>query len=290
MKINNVTLFARVQKPIKIMHITDLHLTLSDCRDDEYCRDHAAHRSGVFSINGKNPAQEAFDRLLLASNDADILLLTGDIVDFPSQANIEYVTNKLQGRRFIYCHGNHDWNYPRDYPFGTTNWDFDQSVLYENAISKTREVFYPLTSGDIDVFVYNGLKVLAINNSNYRFSPLQAKRIEQELADGMDTVIAFHIPLYAQGLIKDTLDAWNLPIICGGNDSVHAPYWSYRTDQATAEACRLIGESPNVVGVITGHLHFDHVDTLPGGNTQYVTAFASRGNATLFTVLPLNEK
>ena len=290
MRINNYTIYANVDSPIRIFHITDLHLTLSDGRDDDYCREHAAHRSGVFSIDGKNPALERLDELLAASRDADILLLTGDIADFPSPANLELIKDRLNGRRYVFCHGNHDWNYPREYPFGTSNWDFDQSVLYDTAMAKTRDMFSTLTSSDIDVLVYNGLKIIAVNNSDYRFSSAQVSRLEAELADGMDTVIAFHIPLYAPTLIEDTLKTWHLPIICGGEDDIHCPYWSYRTDAATAKACSIIGQSKNVVGVITGHLHFDHKDTLPGGNTQYVTAFSSRGNASLFTVLPRTER
>jgi len=272
--------------PVRLLHVTDLHLTLSDECDDKYRRDHAAHRSGVFSLNEKNPAPESFAELLNAADDADLILFTGDIADFPSSANLDHIKNMLGDKKFIYCQGNHDWNYPCDYPFGTANWDFDQSILYDAALAKTREAFLPLTSGDIDVTMVNGLKVIAVNNSSYRFSSHQYSRLEQELASGTPTVVAFHIPLYAPTLMEDTLKYWHLPIICGGGDEVHTPYWSYRTDEATAKVCRLLGESKSVVCVISGHLHFDHVDILPGGNTQYVTALANRCNATLFNILP----
>ncbi len=286
MNVNTFNIYAEVTKPVKIFHVTDLHLTLSDDRQDAYCRDHAAHRSGVYSVNGENPAAASGKELLAAAEDADILLFTGDIMDFPSAANLDYLKELLKDKNFIFCHGNHDWNYPREYPFGTSNWDFDQSSLYDDALAKTAHLFYPFTSGSVDVCKVGEVKIIAVNNSNYRFSAVQYKRLEAELADGAPTVVAFHIPLYADTLMADTLSYWHLPIICGGNDTTHAPYWSYRTDEPTAKACRLIGKSKNIIAVITGHLHFDHIDTLPGGNTQYVTALAQRANAAVFNILP----
>lgn len=284
MHVNKVDIFANIEKPIKILHVTDLHLTLSDLREDDYCREHAAHRSGVYSVNGQNPAQGSIAALL--DQTADLYLFTGDMIDFPSAANLDYLKELLRDKNFIFCHGNHDWNYPREYPFGTTNWDFDQSSLYDEALDKTAHLFYPFTSGDVDVCKVGGVKVIAVNNSNYRFSLKQYQRLEKELREDIPTIVAFHVPLYAPTLMEDTLAYWHLPIICGGGDDIHSPYWSYRTDEPTANACRLIGENKNVIAVITGHLHFDHTDTLPGGNTQYVTATANRANATVFNILP----
>lgn len=286
MHISTFNIYADIKKPIRIFHITDLHLTLSDDREDAYCREHAAHRSGMYAVEGRNPAVESFSELLKYAQDSDLILFTGDMADFPSKANIDHLKEALKDKSFIFCHGNHDWNYPREYPFGTSNWDFDQSSLYDDALSKTAHLFYPFTSGSIDVCMVGEIRVITVNNSNYRFTQRQYERLKRELSSQIPTIIAFHVPLYAPTLMPDTLSYWHLPIICGGGDDVHSPYWSYRTDEPTAKACKLIGEHPSIIAVITGHLHFDHTDVLPGGNTQYVTALANRGNAAIFNILP----
>lgn len=283
MEIRTIAIKADIPKPISILHLTDLHLTLCDESEAPEHIKHAHARSECFAVDGKlNPAEQTIRELLQASGEHDLVLLTGDIIDFPSGANIRALKALLAGRNCLYCMGNHDWNYPEDYPFGLVNWDYSQSKLYAQALAKTAHLFRDFQTG-FDIKTVGGVKVIAINNSDYRFTNEQYLRLRDELEQAVPTVVAFHIPLYAPTLMPDTVAYWALPIVCGGDADVHKD-WGYRPDPVTLSTAELLGSNPNVLAVISGHLHFFHTDILPGGNTQYITALSQRGNATVFRI------
>jgi len=104
---------------VRALHISDAHMGPIDERDEaelEHCRGHGerfhARHENRDSQGGIIPQEEAFRHMLAraAEEQADLLALTGDIVDFPAQANIEYAQQQIAdiGVPALYTAGNHD--------------------------------------------------------------------------------------------------------------------------------------------------------------------------------------
>ena len=89
LKIERHTLNVGAERPFTAVHISDTHITFSDARDTERTQKLAESRSKYFS---------KAERYFLASAEyakkKDALLLhTGDMIDFLSEKNLEYVKN-----------------------------------------------------------------------------------------------------------------------------------------------------------------------------------------------------
>lgn len=278
---------ALIKERVTALHITDAHLTLCGEQEPDNHRAHAYNRSQCYRVGQENPAQKNLTGLLGMSDHCDITLLTGDIIDFPSEQNLNVLHELVQDRCYMYCYGNHDWNFPEnyaDYPFSGLPWA-QVCATYDTALARTAQAFADLQSS-MDVCIIKGIKFITLNNSGYQFSAVQYERLKQALVDGMPAVVAFHIPLYAPTLLADTMTRWGAPILCATPPELQSEKWDYAPSMETQRCAALIGESKNVLAVLTGHLHMDHEDVLPGGNRQFVTAHAHSGYATVFTFQP----
>ena len=91
-------------RPVRLLHVTDTHMGLIDDRDPEHlatCRgfaDRFLHRHENRDAEGKPiPSADTFSHMMMAaeSQELDLIALTGDIIDFPSQANVNPSTEFL---------------------------------------------------------------------------------------------------------------------------------------------------------------------------------------------------
>ncbi len=104
----------------RIFHITDTHLSIDDERGVPFQRYSkrmaAAYKSNIhFQTGAELSTKESFEQTLNLAKEqnVDFLALTGDIFSFPSEAGIEWVSQKLKETEipFAYIAGNHDWHY-----------------------------------------------------------------------------------------------------------------------------------------------------------------------------------
>ena len=76
-------------KPLRFLHTTDNHLTLADERDNERKRELAAARHHAFE-DDDNRVQKSLDMMIdYCNQNCDLLLHTGDLIDFVSYKNLE---------------------------------------------------------------------------------------------------------------------------------------------------------------------------------------------------------
>ena len=85
MELKKTVLDIGLERPIRLLHATDSHLPLCDERDDARKQALAARRQGHF------PEAEAnlLEQIAYAEAHCDLLVHTGDLMDFVSQANVE---------------------------------------------------------------------------------------------------------------------------------------------------------------------------------------------------------
>ncbi len=259
-----------LDRALTIVHITDSHIVEADHRDPR-ALEIAPHFQELFEKHTPNgePTLEVFHRTLEHSNSlaADCTVLTGDISHFPTHASLEIIqksVDSLQGL-YLYTLGNHDWHFP-----------------YLEWNDHTREEHYPLfaklTGGDPagQVVQMAGVRLIALDNSNYQVTPHQLDFLRRQLQTGDPCLLFIHIPLYLRSLAPAVIEKWQEPIMMG------APGWTKETrmklmalqdDQSTTECLHLLTEraAENLVGVFCGHVHFAHVDEVRPGRYQYVT-------------------
>jgi hypothetical protein len=256
-------------QPVTLAHITDSHL----CEVDD--RDPAATEAAT-AIGDKfrnySPTHDSmrtvFQQVLqrcLASR-PDCLLLTGDMVHFPTRANIDAIAADLAaaGMPYLYTPGNHDWQYPGK------PW-----------IDATRQEYYPrfgpLTCGCLahQVREVGGVLLIAIDNSMYQTSHAQLAFLHQQLATGKPCLLFMHIPLYIPSLLPDVMQRWKAPIMMACPEA-----WTEQTrvhwgvpgiDPNTQSFHDIVmdGQTSNLAGVFCGHIHIPHADEAHPGCWQH---------------------
>ena len=235
-----------VRENVRVFHVTDTHLPLHDSRDDAYARNYAR-------MAGGGASKATFSQMLAKAKSvqADLVVLTGDIISFPTLANVEFAAEELRksGLDWIYTAGNHDWHFE-----GVPGSDAAQR---EEWIPKR---LLPLYGADVDPLAYSkvvkGIRFVAIDNSIYHVTERQLAFWRSEIAKGDPTVLLMHIPLWMDGFEICT---------CGN------PNWGAAADliwqierrekwaeRQSAESFALrsnVLEAPNLIAVLTGHIH-----------------------------------
>lgn len=106
-------------KPIRVIHIADSHITFVGPEDEKFAeyssRMAAAYEKGNNYKTGAPVSRtEAFTSILkeAKSLEVDLIMLTGDILNYPSKHAVEFILCELNacGIPFLYTAGNHDWH------------------------------------------------------------------------------------------------------------------------------------------------------------------------------------
>ncbi len=269
--------------PTRLMHITDMHLTHTDERDAPRTHEIARERTRLFQRYADCPIRALFERILAQAGaaGADAVVLTGDIVDFPSRANLEALDLLLNksGLNYAFVTGNHDW-WP-EYLDGRTG----RHAEYMERLAPFMDVVH-----GCGVKVVNGVRILTLDDSEYQISPEQLGFVEEQLSGGAPCLLFLHIPLYAPSLVPDVLNVWKSPILAGvPADLPRGPKGTIDAPlplPSTQAFLRLLArrEFSNLYGVFAGHVHFAHEDALCGDVIQSVTAPGYSGVCRLITL------
>ncbi len=255
----------------RFLHITDAHLLLYDETETYERAEYAAPRVQAFAQNGISTTRR-FDALmeyaLEHASELDGVLFTGDIIDFPSGPNLEYLAAALEKLTvpYFFVLGNHDWAYFNDYHT-------------PHAIVANRPLFGVWSGGNTYVHKMHlgELTFVGVDNTMEMYEDGVAETLAEALAGEKNVLLLQHIPLYVPTLHDDTAAYWSRDINIGGEAICKNDNWK-------AVRQLVCGEGSPIKALITGHLHFHHTDTLENGIPQYVTATASDGSASLFEI------
>ena len=99
MNIEKTIIEIGLEKPLKVLHITDSHLPLCDERDDAYLQGLAAQRRSEYE-DFLAPLEE---QIMYAMEHCDLLVHTGDLIDFLSKANLEFARKWLKNDKGCPC-------------------------------------------------------------------------------------------------------------------------------------------------------------------------------------------
>ena len=227
---------AGVRNPFSILMIADTHLFTDDARGERYQQysgrmAKAYNHTKNFQTGEPTFPAECFQQSLDVAKKEGVSLvaLIGDIMSFPSEAAVEWVSEKMKmsGLPYLYVAGNHDWHYEGmagSLESLRNTWIHQRLLpLYQNdnPLMTVREI--------------NGIRLVAIDNSNYEGAtyihnlnyPIleDFKNKYDYIYDGGTTEHIFNIPQVFENIIDMlNIDGLFVSVTCNNNFSGHGMY------------------------------------------------------------------
>ena len=191
---------------LKVLQITDAHISRVVPAETNMLpyggRMHQAYATTRRHFS-QNVQKSTFDYLgdvlqRAKEQQVELLLLTGDIVNFPSAASVDYVHQRLKqtGIPWLYIAGNHDWHY-----------EGLPGSLEKLRATWTKRSLRPLYQGHNPLCysaVIKGINFVGIDNSTGSVSAEQVGFLKKQLRRKEPVVLFSHIPYTLEG--KGALD------------------------------------------------------------------------------------
>ena len=261
------------------IHISDLHMTLTDDTDSAEAKENQLTRGSMFfkdTPDSVKPHDRLCDILDFANEKkVKFVAMTGDIIDAPSNGNISFLANALKTRNItsLYTLGNHDW---------TGDWlGGYQSTAQRNLnIPKFIESGLILNGEDgYAVRDYGDFVILSVDNSNDQINSTQYSVLQRYIMQEKPIILMLHVPIDAPTLQADTAAMWNRCILMGNDDLNPSNYTKMFVNLVKSK-------DSTVVAVFAGHIHMDHEDRLSEENdaVQYTLGASYKGNTALVSI------
>lgn len=283
-EIRKITIPVGATKPFSALHLSDSHFTRVDDRDNERKKNLAEGRSKIF------PKAEAyFDAAVNYARKKDLMLIhTGDLIDFVSVANLEYVAEKLGGDRWFTAAGNHEYSQYvgeacEDAAYRAQSYDKVQASFPND-----------LTFASC---VVNGVNFVAVDDGYYHFTKHQQKLMKKEIKKGLPIVMLCHVPLYTPEHCKAQLasNGGKCAYMTGAPLEVTETFqcdpslpkeeqWrnrsvQQRADKPTLEFIAWLKKQPLLKAILCGHMHTFYQEQFSPTAIQYTVAAGYNGAA-----------
>lgn len=252
-----------------LFHLTDLHMGELSRQETKGMtpkrHSYALQRQEFFAKEGFHSAERLDSFMSMAEGlDADLVVMSGDMLDFPSDANVSLLKKAISQCAVptLYVVGNHDWSFADDY-----------HTRYACALHLPK--FESISGQGVDIHwvEYEDLLVVAVNNSCDYVTEEVTQTFLQLCELGKPILLTLHVPLYEESIVTICKERWQGRVLLMGGGGISG---DLPATKAFYEAVALNPHTP-VVAVLTGHLHFQRYSTLPSGVPQYITDKAYTG-------------
>lgn len=255
LKPNVIRLHFGLKKTVRILQLTDVHLSLADDRDGDDMKEHAASRRNTFFREAGFPERDPVGYLEDAMEYAkafDCTVITGDVLDFMTHANCDMAKKILAGKDYMFCAGNHEFcpkvGVPDSFARKEERLDDIQSYFRGDMVFESR--------------IVGGVNVIAIDNSYYTWTEEQLEWLKAEVSRGLPCILFCHVPLTSNHLDH------NPP-----HKDLHA---SDEVVETTRKVTKYIVEEPAIKAVFSGHYHNNGTEQL-GDKTGYILGGLFKG-------------
>lgn len=280
-----------VEGEYSLLFLTDTHVIIRDENaSDAAAENEAARYPGFVNEEGVSSAEQ-FPEWIRYANEikVDAVLLGGDIIDTPSDANLQWLKEQLAqlDMPYLYVNGNHDWTYPWEYmteagrkaylpllePFMNGNTAIQKLDFGEFAVVGIDD-----SSNQVDsAALLEYEKILEENRQG------ALHRVESRWAENRPVIVMAHVPFITQSVLTKAKEAWDNPVVIGaGNYGGIYP----NEDSERFMALTTAEDSP-VELVLAGHVHFYDRDVIEGEKDvlQLVGGAGFRGEAILIHII-----
>ena len=273
-----------LDKPLKVLHVTDTHFNLVDGRDDARKQEDLIRSQKDNNDPDGELFPKYFDELVdYANENCDLLVHTGDFVSLMSALSLERSRECLErSKKFVFTPGNHDYVH-----FIFDGWE-DNSYRMNSFPETSRYLGKDLLFSAREV---GGVNFVGIDDSYNQVEDWQTWRLRREAEKGLPIVLFMHVPIFEESLFEriitvlpghpDLLGCDEEHLLSGANEYRAV---RYRPGEATMRFVDYVNSQPLIKAVLTGHLHFNHESVLPGGAVQYVTGLGLREKAREITI------
>lgn len=257
-----------------LLFLTDTHVIVRGGGEEQAVENEEA-RYPTFVNEEGIPSEEQFPEWIRYANEngVDAVLLGGDIIDTPSEANLQWLEEHLAqfDMPYLYVNGNHDWTYPWEYmtEFG-------------------RETYLPLLESFMDgntvihTLDFGEFAVVGIDDSPGQVDAGVLPEYERLLAEGRPVVVVCHVPFLTDSVLTKAREVWSGSVVIGGGNfgGIYPNKESEKFMSMTTAA-----DSP-VELVLAGHVHFYDRDVMSGEKEvlQLVGGAGYQGEAILIHV------
>lgn len=281
----------------KFMQLSDTHYCVVPDNTDAVYYEHSISRSNHFNsyleTDYLDTLQQYYD--YAKESGCNAVLMTGDIIDFPSDENIAFLKDAVNNNSDIetmYTLGNHDWTYP-DASFGygayfsTTQAKTFQPMLYDLCCEEQSGYNSNCAGSYID---FGEVVVIMLNDSEDYFSMTKSYSLLLEaLSLNKPAIVCYHVPLYSETLTESVVSMWKSNCIVGSHRGTSL--WPLATQYIVSR----LESNENIIGLFCGHIHYEHED-LPydssfetseitsNGAVQYACPPGYAGNCRIITV------
>lgn len=264
---------AGASSPFRLLHITDTHLTLADERNDQRKIDLAKGRSVHFPY-----AESILIEASQMSKKGNMPIVhTGDLIDFVSEANLDRAKEFIDSNDVFFIAGNHEFSL-------YVGEAFEDKAYRDQSLAHVQESF----KDDIrfNVRKINGVKLIGIDNSYYRFEKEQLDALKREIEEDLPIILLMHNPLHEPELYEEIMKTNTCAYLTTTPEELMQGYPKDRyiqqkPDDVTIETTRCIESCPLIRAIITGHLHRDFDGMVAERIPQYVTGI---GTARIITI------
>lgn len=178
--------------PLRVLHVTDAHLVSADERDSARKRELAARQRGVFTrFGGETYAETFFSWLDYGRENCDVIVNTGDVIDFTSEALFDelYKTTheRCGDKPVIFAAGNHEYS-----QFVGEAYEDD---AYRNQSFSRVQACVPVNL-DFAARVIGGVNFVSLDNAYYNVTERQLDLLKVEAARPYPIVLCLHVPLW----------------------------------------------------------------------------------------------
>lgn len=256
---NKIHLHFGLEKPVRILHLTDAHLSIADDQDIEWCMQRAADRRNVFFKEAQFPERDPVGYLEEAmeyAKDFDCTVFTGDIMDHAFHGSEVIAQKILAGKDYMFCFGNHEY-YKYIAPGKFTD-DFP-SVL-EEVQSFFRGNLY------FESRIVGGVNIVCANNGAVQWTEEMLPLLEAEVAKGLPILLFCHCPL------NDKMRSPNYGLNPDGTDTEER----IKKCAISAKIVEYIANEPLIKATFAGHYHFNATESL-NGKTTYILGGLFKG-------------
>ncbi|MGD9909900.1 MAG: metallophosphoesterase [Candidatus Izemoplasmatales bacterium] len=249
---NIIEINLHLTKTYTLIQISDVHLVTYRLWDSDEAIQQAQNQESIwmkqrvdfatkfnenFDPSFLFPSNECLDQLIDFSNELhpDLVLLTGDIVDYFSEANYAYLSKALNNLQspFLYSLGNHE------------------SPSYQ---------FQELCQGktDFNYIDLNDFFIVSIDNSLGKISQQQLESLKNLIETNKPILLAMHIPIMTE------LNETDLSKL----DSYYSIKYSH-CDETTSQFINLITNASEIKAILCGHTHGSILSYIAPNKPEY---------------------
>lgn len=290
-----------VEGEYEIWFFADSHIIIPDDTDTEEIQAYAAERLPVFTNEKGVAPSQILTEFIEAANEQkpDMVLFGGDILDFPSEANVAFLKEEMAKLTvpYMYVMGNHDWTFPWAYmtPEGAAQYrPLYEEMMYGNLALDSADAEKTASGEDSAEEIETALDVIRVSADSYSSvveleeivflavddssNQVAAEAVENiEYAYGLDkpVVLVQHVPFSTEKLIAEAKNYWANPVTLGMQ--VHgglAP-----NDVSADLFSEVRDDDSNIRVVLAGHVHFPYEEQISAQTVEIITDAAFKGKA-----------